>query len=193
MHGDLICSFSNKRYRKDKRTLEAQVERAQALVKKNETGKRAKFVKKIKANTVAFDEALKDKAELLLGIKGYCTNIPKRELRNKSIIAAYHDLWHVEASFRMSKNDLETRPIFHYKEDAVRAHVLLCFVALILGKYLEITTKLSLQKIHDLLWEVTETHIKDTLTNETFVFRSPTEQVMASSLGKLIWKWKIPH
>lgn len=176
-YGDLICSFPEKRYRKDKHILEAQVERAKALIKKSETGKRAKFVKKTKANAVSFDEDLKHKAELLLGVKGYCTNIPKRELRNKAIISAYHDLWHVEASFRMSKHDLETRPIFHCKEDAVRAHVLLCFVALILGKYLEITTALSLQKIRNLLWDVTETHIKDTLTDETFVFSSPTERI----------------
>ena len=29
------------------------------------------------------------------------------------VISSYHDLWHVEQSFRMSKTDLRARPMFH--------------------------------------------------------------------------------
>ncbi|MEW6654355.1 MAG: hypothetical protein AB1394_12955 [Bacteroidota bacterium] len=43
----------------------------------------------------------------------------------------------------MSKGDLETRTIFHHKEDAIRAYVLICFVSLIIEKYLELSTQLS--------------------------------------------------
>lgn len=192
-HGEVVCSFSLKRYKKDRREMERQVERAKRLVDQNEAGARAKFVKKAKGVKVALDEELIAKTTLLLGIKGYCTNISEHDLSNEQVMDYYHDLWNVEHAFRMSKSDLETRPIFHRKEDAIRAHVLLCFVALVIGKYLEISTKLSLRTIRDFLWDVTDTFIYDELSQETFTFRSSTEQLMKTPLGKLVKKWKIPH
>ena len=46
------------------------------------------------------------------------------------IIAKYHDLWHVERSFRMSKTDLDARPMFHRTRDAIEAHLTIVFTAL---------------------------------------------------------------
>lgn len=48
-------------------------------------------------------------------------------------------------AFRMSKSDLQARPIFHHSHDAIRAHVLICFMALMIGKYIEIKTGHSLR------------------------------------------------
>ena len=72
----------------------------------------------------------------------------------------------------MSKFDLQPRPIDHQKQEAIKAHVLICFVALMAEKYLEITTKLLLREIRFLVWNITETHIQDRLTKQTLVFRS---------------------
>jgi transposase len=112
------------------------------------------------------DEELKNKTEKLLGIKGYCTNIPEIEVSNKQVIAYYHDLWRIEQALRISKTDLKTHPIFHYAHDAIHAHVLLRFMALIMGKFLELKTGLSLQHVRDILWNVHEAHIEDTLTGK---------------------------
>ena len=129
-----------------------------------------------------------------MGIKGYCTDIAESNLSNEEVIARYHNLWRVEQSFRMNKNDLETRPIFHHKEDAIRSHVLICFVALIIEKYLELSTNLSLIKIRDLIWDITETHIQDKLTKKTFIFSSPTKDILSSPLAELVKNWKLlPH
>jgi len=96
--------------------------------------------------------------------------------------------------FRMSKIDLEARPIYHHKEDAIRSHVLICFVALMVEKYLELTTKTTMRNIMTLVWSITETHIRDTLTKETFKFTSPTAEIAYSSLAPLLKKWKLlPH
>jgi len=38
-----------------------------------------------------------------------------------TVIANYHQLWQVEASFRMTKSDLGPRPIFHHGTDAIQA------------------------------------------------------------------------
>jgi transposase len=94
----------------------------------------------------------------------------------------------------MSKFDLQARPIYHQNHDAIKAHVLICFVALIAEKYLQLTTKLSLREIRFLLWNITETHIQDNMTKEVFVFRSPMGDVLKSNLAELILKWNLlPH
>ena len=164
-HGDLVCDFSSKRYRKNKHEMEKQIAKAKTLVEKGEPGKRAKFVtRENKSDTYTLNDALVEKTKLLLGVKGYYTNIPKDTLGDKEVVARYHDLWNVEASFRMSKSDLATRPIFHHKEDAVRAHMVVCFIALAVGRYLERTTGLSLRGVRDTLWSVTDARIFDTVT-----------------------------
>lgn len=49
----------------------------------------------------------------------------------------YKDLWTVEQLFRSAKSLLETRPIFHQRDDTIRGHVFCSFLALILRKELE--------------------------------------------------------
>ena len=126
--------------------------------------------------------------------KGYCTDLSEQQLPNEMNIDRYHQLWHIEQSFRMSKFELQARPIYHQKQEAIKAHILICFVALIAEKYLEITTKLSLREIRFLVWNISETHIQDSLIKQTFVFRSPTKEIMNSRLADIIAKWNlIPH
>lgn len=57
---------------------------------------------------------------MLLGIKGYCTNIPEQQLSNDKVIEHYHNLWRIEQAFRMSKHDLQTRSVFHRKGDSIQ-------------------------------------------------------------------------
>jgi transposase len=184
----VVCAYSEKRAKKDKRELDKQLMRAQDLIARKEQGKRAKFVKKSKAHKDALElnENLKAKTEKLLGIKGYVTNIPLEILSNEMVIDYYHKLWHVEQAFRMSKTDLNTRPIFHYTHDAIKAHILLCFTALVVGKFLEIKTGESLRRIRDILWNVHEAHIKDTLTGKQITLRSNSKEFDKSNLSKVI-------
>jgi transposase len=170
------------------------VQKAEELVARQQMKVRAKFVKKVSKEKIELNTELIEKRQLLLGIKGYCADLSQERMPNEMVINHYHQLWHVEQTFRMSKFDLQTRPIFHQKQDAIKAHVLICFVALIVEKYLELTTKLSLREIRFLVWDITETHIQDNLTKEKFPFRSPTKSIMKSPLEKLISKWNIlPH
>jgi transposase len=182
-----ICEFSEKRYKKDKRELDKQVQRALALVARKEPGRRAKFVKKsADEKTFTFDEELKAKAEKLLGIKGYVTNISEQELSSAQIIAHYHELWHVEHAFRMSKSDLRTRPIFHHSKDTIRAHVMLCFIALMIGKYLETKTGQSLRQVRDALWQVHEATLRDERSGNVYVLRTDTSQFQNTDLANII-------
>jgi transposase len=193
-HGDLICDFSSTRYKKELNELNKLVQKAEEMVAKQSSGFKTKFIKRVSKEKIELNTALIEKRRLLLGIKGYCTNLPENDLSAKDAIERYHHLWRVEQSFRMSKYDLEARPIYHQKEGAIRAHVLICFLALIIEKYLELTTEMTLRNIRLLVWNITEAHIRDNLTMETFKFTSPSSELMKSKLGQLVKRWKLlPH
>lgn len=157
-HGDMVCSFSTKRYKKDKSTLEKDLAKARLLVAKGEPGKRAKFIKG-GTRGYALDEQRIARAERLLGIKGYCTNVPRAKLDNRSVIARYHDLWHVEKAFRMAKSDLATRPIFHFNEIPIRVHLSICFMALVMARMIEQRTGLSIRAVVDAIWGITDAEL----------------------------------
>jgi transposase len=80
----------------------------------------------------------------LVGIKGYVTNAP---LPDKKVIEYYHQLWHVEQSFRMTKSDLKARPIFHRKKDAIEAHLTIIMATLAIGKNIESASGMSLKQV----------------------------------------------
>ena len=58
-------------------------------------------------------------------------NMPDHE-----VVKAYHELWEIERSFRITKSDLETRPVHLSLEQRIEAHFLTCFVALLLLRLL---------------------------------------------------------
>jgi hypothetical protein len=75
------------------------------------------------------DEAIAAEAALD-GLYVIRTSLPKERLDANAAVAAYKSLAHVERAFRSMKTvDLNVRPIFHYNEQRVRAHVFLCMLA----------------------------------------------------------------
>ncbi len=64
-----------------------------------------------------------------------------------AVIAAYHDLWRVEQSFRMTKSDLRAQPVFHHQREAIEAHLTVVFAALAVARYLQNSTGISIKKI----------------------------------------------
>lgn len=74
------------------------------------------------------------------GLKGYLTNT---DIPSSEVYSAYHNLWHVERAFRISKSQIEIRPMFHFTCRRIEAHVCICFVALKVYKELERILKLS--------------------------------------------------
>lgn len=190
--GLLICDFSLKRYQKDKREMEKQIVKAERLLEKKEGAKRTKFLKnkdKKKTEQVLNTELI-EKTKLLLGIKGYYTNLVKES--DETIIKQYHNLWHVELAFRIAKSDLAMRPIYHFKKQAIEAHILICFMALTLCKYMELKTGKSTKKIVRQLKSITEARIKNLLTNEEIIMRMKIPEEI-KQLRKTLLPTNLPH
>jgi transposase len=59
------------------------------------------------------------------------------ELPTAEVALKYKELWQVEALFRSLKSVLETRPIYHQRDDTIRGHVFCSFLALVLLKELQ--------------------------------------------------------
>lgn len=87
---------------------------------------------------------LVEKARNLAGLKGYVTNLTKQP--PEFIINSYHQLWHIEKSFRMSKHDLQARPIYARKRDSIEAHLTVIFAALAVTRFIEDRTGWSIKK-----------------------------------------------
>lgn len=105
-----------------------------------------RFVKTAGGDKI-LDAASLERARRLVGLKGYVTNIPANVMPAGEVISSYHDLWQVEASFRMSKTDLRARPIFHRQRDAIEAHLTVVFAALAVARHLQNATGLSIRRI----------------------------------------------
>ncbi|MDN5745628.1 MAG: transposase, partial [Nocardioidaceae bacterium] len=93
------------------------------------------------------DEVSIERARQSAGYKGYVTNIAPDVMGGHAVVAAYHDLWKVEQSFRMAKSDLKARPIFHRTCDSIEAHLTIVFAALAIARYLQNQTGMSIKKI----------------------------------------------
>lgn len=187
-NGELIIDFSKKRYNKDKYEMGKQIQKAKKMIDEGAGVKRIKFVKQNNnASAYVLNEKLIEKNKMLLGIKGYYTNISKNIFSDKDIIERYHDLWHVEQAFRIAKSDLESRPVFHYRADAVRSHILICFTALMFAKYMEIKTNFSIKQIIDMIWSVTHAKLYNMKTAETFLLKSEITACEQKILDKFLW------
>jgi hypothetical protein len=89
---------------------------------------------------------LEAKARALAGFKGYITSLLPDTATAEFVIDAYHQLWHIEKSFRMSKHDLAARPIYHRLRDSIDAHLTVVFAALAIARRIEAATGWSLKK-----------------------------------------------
>ncbi len=140
-----VWAYSTKRAVRDNKTLTLQENKARAVVAGEKTTRMPRFVKTANGATEV-DESSLARARKLVGLKGYVTNIEAAIMPAAEVIGSYHDLWHVEQSFRMSKTDLAARPMFARTRDAIEAHLTIVFTALAVSRTVQQRTGLSLRR-----------------------------------------------
>lgn len=165
---NLVVDYSSKRHRKDKAELDKQLEKAKLHL--NTQTEKVSNINYLKNDKVVryINQKLIDKNIKLLGLKGYATNL-KNE--NKEIIRYYHNLVKIEHAFRIAKSDLEARPIYHHKEESIKNHMLICFMALSISLYLELKNKKTINSIVEELKNITDAKILNIVTNEVIFDR----------------------
>jgi hypothetical protein len=170
-----IWAYSAKRAARDGRTLTLQENRAKAVVAGEKAARTPRFVK-TSNGTRSLDEAALARARRLAGLKGYVSNISAEAMPAGEVIGSYHDLWHVEQSFRMSKTDLRARPLFARKRDAIEAHLTIVFTALALSREAQARTGLSIRNLTRQLRALRSATIAINGTTHTFPPAIPADQ-----------------
>lgn len=104
------------------------------------------------------------------GLKGYVTNT---DLPAEDVVAQYRGLWGVERAFRISKGTLDMRPMFHFTERRIEAHVCICFAAYKVYKELEriiamAGIHMSVDKVLDIARTVTTIRVKMPQNHEVY-------------------------
>jgi len=101
---------------------------------------------KIERDSVSLDQ---DKIEYESRFDGKWVLITNTGLSAEEVAFKYKELWQVEHVFRDVKSVLETRPVYHQRDENIRGHVFCSFLALVLRK--ELDRRLKLQG-HDFEW-----------------------------------------
>ena len=100
-----IWVYSSKRFTRDNHTLDAQENRARAVIAGEKRPKGTRFVTVHQGDQV-LDEASIARARSLVGLKGYVTNIPARLMDAGEVVSSYHELWRA----RSVLSDEQARP-----------------------------------------------------------------------------------
>ena len=145
----IYYQYKADRARRTLHGIDEQVTKAERAVAGKTPVKRNRFVRLVGADK-SVNRTLEAKARTLAGWKGYTTNLATcpdgTPVTPEFVIDAYHRLFQIEASFRMSKHDLAARPIYHHKRESIEAHLSIVFAALAVGRLVEERTGWSIRR-----------------------------------------------
>jgi transposase len=140
-----------------------------------------KFVKLKGDAKLEVDEQKIAEAAKWDGLHGIITNISIERASAKELLHYYKGLWQVEETFRLSKHDLRMRPIFHWTQNRIKAHVAICFMALTCIRAMEYIVRLQYKKmspaaIRNELMRLQTSILKDQKTGNTYGLPSKATQ-----------------
>ncbi len=138
-----VLTFSPKLYEKQTYEINKLVEKAKtnclSQAKKDEFGESGKYVDFVtEDNTKVKAEINQEKIDSDLAVCGYNLLVTSElKLGPLEVYGVYHNLWRIEESFRVMKSDLDARPVFLQKEDSIKGHFLICYIAVLLIRLLQ--------------------------------------------------------
>ncbi len=145
----IYYQYKADRARRTLRGIDEQIAKAERAVAGKVPVKRNRFITLVGADK-SVNRVLEAKARALAGLKGYITNLAAcpdgTPVTAEFVIGAYHRLFQIEKSFRMSKHDLAARPIYHHKRASIEAHLTIVFAALAVSRLVEDRTGWSIRK-----------------------------------------------
>ena len=151
----LVCTYSDKRARKDYYDRARGLEKSNKIIQENQkssltsTRSHKKYIQKINKQE---DDNCSDFAMGMDWMKikeqqrydgFYAITTSKLDLNPLEVIQNYRNLYKIEDSFRVLKSTFNTRPIYHHTECRIEAHFIICFLAFMIERDLEIRLKKS--------------------------------------------------
>lgn len=159
----VVVSYSEKRAECDRAERKRLIEKALRLLENPSTiealnrrgGK--KYIKAEKRGKYILDEKAIERDIVFDGY--YAIQSSEENIKAEQIVEAYHRLWKVEESFRIMKHSLEIRPVYHWKEQRIKGHLVVCFLSFLFMRMLEeaLSDRVSVDKIKEALRSITVT------------------------------------
>jgi transposase len=178
----LVVGYSSKRARKDAADRQRLIDRLMKKAKDNKVRIKdlitnygsKKFI--VVENDVAIvnEARIADDAQWD-GLHGIITNA--KDKTPTELLDRYRDLWQIEEAFRISKHDLKMRPIYHWTEHRIKAHISICFIAFALVKQAVYRIELqqfpmSFEQLRNELLHAQSSIVVDISTNKKYLIPS---------------------
>lgn len=214
----LIVTYSVKYQEYQKNIRNCQINRAKKIIasnpnklKKPKQNDPKRFIKTLNVTNdgeladrsiYAINQRVIDEEAKYDGLYAVCTNL---EDSVEDIIKVNHRRWEIEESFRIMKTDFKSRPVFHSKDEMIKAHFLTCFLALVVFRYVEkrLDEKYTAPEIIDTLRDMNlklensdsyiPNYIRTDLTDslhDKFGFRSDFEVITVKNIKKILKQTK---
>ena len=184
-NGTLVALHSSKRARKDAYDREEDLQRIEKYLKSTAKSQLTSRLKKpyVTVSKVCKIEIDLEKLELekqFDGFFGLQTN--QEETNPKELLTTYRGLWQIEQTFRISKSNLEIRPVFHYTSRRIKAHFLICYMALALIRYVAFKLKQNqleypIDQLHMLLDRVRMAELQHTDNRVYTLLEDPPPEI----------------
>ena len=193
-----VVFWSRKHADKAKAEREAVILKAMALIKEPQKYTQAtaygaaKYVKNITydkktkevvstGKALSFDEAKLREEEKYDGYYSIVTS--EMAMTDQEIVDTYRGLWEIEETFRITKSTLEARPVYVSLEDRINAHILSCFIALVILRLLQKQTghRYSCERIVDCLNRISCSNEQDNIY--LFNYRSEIADAIGAALN----------
>ncbi len=191
----IVCTWSEKRARKDAQEREKLLEKAREWIKNpskyKQTKKRGagRYVKEDNnGNMLLLNEEVIKRDARYDGFKAIATTT---DMSAADLLEKYGDLYQVEHAFRTLKSQLEIRPMFHWTDKRIEGHIAMCFMAYTFLNYLRNATGLKEREIIKALDKMQMSEIKEKKDDEIVYMRSyitEEQKVLAQKL-----KIKLPY
>lgn len=185
----LITSYKSKRAINDARERQNILDKIKKTIgesgstKKLITNSGVKKYTSIENSKSYIDEDKVEQDSMWDGLHGIITN--DKTIRPQEAIAKYARLWVIEEQFRINKHNLQMRPIFHWTQKRIEAHIAMCYMSFALLKNIEykvaLMQKMSVTNIVELLTSVQASILRHTKTGD--LYRLPS--VMKNEARKI--------
>ena len=196
----LVAYHSAVRARKDGHDREKNIEKIKKYLESTGKNKLTNILKKSyikikKDSVIEIDLGKLEKEKMYDGYFGMRTNI--KNANPLDILSSYRGLWQIEQTFRVAKTNLEIRPVFHYNANRIKAHFIICYMALALIRYVEFNLRnnscyIPCEEMHMMLNKMRKTEIID--SNDILFELSespPNELIPIYKALKIKWPKKV--
>lgn len=210
----LIVTYSVKYQEYQKNIRNNQINRAKKIIasnpeklKKPKPNDPKRFIKTINITNdgeladksiYTINQSIIDDESMYDGLYAVCTNL---EDSVEDIIKVNRRRWEIEESFRIMKTDFKSRPVYHSRDEMIKAHFLICFLALVIYRYVEkkLDEKYTAPEIIETLREMNmklenddsyiPNYIRTDLTDalhDKFGFRTDFEVISEKNIKKIL-------